>query len=644
MFFLIFFRTCQHDEEFRDFKPFVQKPKKPYKKLMDENKNIYSPIRSTPRFIFNTTALRPDINEPMRCTRGGQVINWGGTNVVCQDSDVITEQKYNVIMETFNNLEDYLTSMMKVTPLEEPIQLLSSYNSFLQLNGGETIYDCDMHFKIVARPYGSESTILASATALQQGGPELRPIQGIIFINIAKVPLKSQTYSDIPNEFFGTCFHEICHAFGVSQHYYEQWLNKETGKPYGEDLPLTRAVHRGKTFTILQTPSAHKYARKRFGKETFTFGDQEVKAGIELEDGGGSGTATSHPEGRVYFGEVMAGVATSDSTISDLSFALLEDTGWYDVNYSYARGHIWGNGLAYTGEPFTEFPDHAPQTSFPANHLCHPPEREKCTYDYKAIGVCMYNEFTCDGTENLNISDPSTFDEHQTFCTTQDFLNPMNYDQRGNSAVHDYMMFITQYSNKDCLNPDTYVSDNKNEKAGPNSRCIERSGGSLGCFETRCQGLNLYVKIGANEYLCSQEGQRVGPLFSKVKCPPPEVICRGMAVNQFFTSDPFNLSYTPELLYMSSIGSPGSVSSIVVYACIGAIALTFLIVLIALIVTFTKRKPIYPDHEHTPPHPKHRHKNGSYRRALSAGGEKKKHKKKPRKSSNKRRKTREQSA
>ena len=59
--------------------------------------------------------------------------------------------------------------------------------------------------------------------------------------------------------------------------------------------------------------------------------------GAELEDQGGDGTALTHWEKRIFQNEAMTGtVHTENPVYSRLTFALLEDSGWYLPNYDLA--------------------------------------------------------------------------------------------------------------------------------------------------------------------------------------------------------------------------------------------------------------------------------------------------------------------
>jgi hypothetical protein len=90
----------------------------------------------------------------------------------------------------------------------------------------------------------------------------------------------------------------------------------------------SRVLARGKNVTQIVTPSVVKAVREHFGCSTLN--------GAELEDGGGAGTAGSHWEKLLFGPEFMTGV-TSGAEInpySAITFALFQDSGWYQVNIS----------------------------------------------------------------------------------------------------------------------------------------------------------------------------------------------------------------------------------------------------------------------------------------------------------------------
>lgn len=53
--------------------------------------------------------------------------------------------------------------------------------------------------------------------------------------------------------------------------------------------------------------------------------------GVPIENGGGDGTAASHWEKRVLYGELMVGTMQSTQVVavSDITLAIFEDSGWW---------------------------------------------------------------------------------------------------------------------------------------------------------------------------------------------------------------------------------------------------------------------------------------------------------------------------
>ena len=86
-----------------------------------------------------------------------------------------------------------------------------------------------------------------------------------------------------------------------------------------------------KTTHIMVTPRVVDEVRRHF--------DCPTLEGAELEDQGGDGTAFTHWEKRIFQNEAMTGtVHTAKPVYTRLTFALLEDSGWYIPDYSKGDG------------------------------------------------------------------------------------------------------------------------------------------------------------------------------------------------------------------------------------------------------------------------------------------------------------------
>ena len=77
------------------------------------------------------------------------------------------------------------------------------------------------------------------------------------------------------------------------------------------------------------TPKVSEVARKYFNCDSIP--------GIALEDEGGEGTASGHWEERLVYSEAMTSTNVRDPVYSDFTFAWMEDSGYYKVNWAYSE-------------------------------------------------------------------------------------------------------------------------------------------------------------------------------------------------------------------------------------------------------------------------------------------------------------------
>ena len=82
----------------------------------------------------------------------------------------------------------------------------------------------------------------------------------------------------------------------------------------------------GNQRAYINSPKLFQIAKKYFNCDTIE--------GVELEEYGGEGTVGSHWEARILLGDYMNGYAfTAEIVISELTLALLEDSGYYKAKY-----------------------------------------------------------------------------------------------------------------------------------------------------------------------------------------------------------------------------------------------------------------------------------------------------------------------
>ena len=108
--------------------------------------------------------------------------------------------------------------------------------------------------------------------------------------------------------------------------------------------------------------------------------------GLELESSGGGGSAGAHWEKRLMRNDFMvADNDIQDVIYSDITLALFEDSGWYQVDYDYTTGNIWGKN---EGCDFIE--DKCVQNGIPAfPEFCNDGNNvERCDFMHLHKGYC----------------------------------------------------------------------------------------------------------------------------------------------------------------------------------------------------------------------------------------------------------------
>jgi leishmanolysin len=146
--------------------------------------------------------------------------------------------------------------------------------------------------------------------------------------------------------------------------------------------------------------------------------------GLKIEDGGGEDTVRTHPEAA----EVTCRVFVGDAFISNVTLAILDDTGWYEINYSIAESYPWGDGRSMGVGPITEFPS-AP----PKHYLCWERQwKPSCHHDFLSKAHCSpVTDFIC----------PKTDENFRQACDWWPFVNPLNLSFRGELSVFNYLDF-----------------------------------------------------------------------------------------------------------------------------------------------------------------------------------------------------------
>eukprot|EP00927_Polykrikos_kofoidii_P054229 TRINITY_DN48684_c0_g1_i1.p1 TRINITY_DN48684_c0_g1~~TRINITY_DN48684_c0_g1_i1.p1 ORF type:complete len:1468 (-),score=220.05 TRINITY_DN48684_c0_g1_i1:16-3876(-) len=218
--------------------------------------------------------------------------------------------------------------------------------------GGEGIPNADFALYVTARDTGpcKGGSTMAYASSCRQDAAD-RPIAGYFNFCKSHVLGGSRSWHAI----VGLAVHEILHtlAFGSSLFAFfrdddgnPRTVRDEQGFPSwdvdtvsylpGPSTVMRTQLEDGTPKHYMVLPRVLDEARRHFGCPTL---DK-----IPLEESGGDGTAFSHFDQRVFFTDVMAPQLTGFPRVSTVTLAVLEDSGWYKVDFALAGDFSFGKG------------------------------------------------------------------------------------------------------------------------------------------------------------------------------------------------------------------------------------------------------------------------------------------------------------
>eukprot|EP01083_Nonionella_stella_P138162 420446_1 len=378
------------------------------------------------------------------------------------------------------------------------------HNASLYRKSGPGIADADL---VIYVSYDTSDSSCASGNTLAYAGACVsdqfgRPIAGSINLCPGVVSTQFWKYDAV------TVLHELTHILVMSS---SLWNNFWT---------YSTVVVNTTDNAWIVTDKVKEVARAHF--------DCDTLIGAPLENNYGAGTAVSHWEGKYLMHEYMIGVAFSSlERVSVFTLALMEDSGWYQVDYDFAEPYVWGKdaGCAFlTGECVTSSQSNYPQ------FWCESEADDGCSADYAGVGDCLVFDrgtipdkfrWYSDVLGGPKFMDYCGFIEPTESSTHADFEH-ICWDERGN-----------QYDTRG-MSSDTY---------GLDSRCVDTvsdSGTRSGyCFKHECVGFDsstsqwsqVVITANTETITCSRADafstKTVSSVagLSTVTCPNVDAVC-----------------------------------------------------------------------------------------------------------------------
>lgn len=333
------------------------------------------------------------------------------------------------------------------------------------------------------------------------------------------------------------------------------------------------------------------------GKEHYDCLDLE---GVELEHYGGPGSSYSHWSKRYLNEDYMVADTNGEYVISTITLALLEDSGWYKVNYNNAQVLLWGykkgcgfledkcvNGKILVKEsretqkrifPFRRRLKHGSLSSSNSpirekniredegesspiinsnyDEFCDFSAQQKCSSSRNFRGICSLYQYSEDlpdqyqyfsNAKNIGgISDMGDFCPYPLIIT-----NPYTNSLIGNCKSGS--LFNEDKGEKICedcrcymssLIPENTIDHKKTSKNEIYNKYMINTKKNAICYETRCRkesdNVVLSLIIDNQEYDCPSTGGliTIKGYLGYVDCPIPDDLCKA------FTKEKEGSSYS----------------------------------------------------------------------------------------------------
>ncbi|GAM17225.1 hypothetical protein SAMD00019534_004000 [Acytostelium subglobosum LB1] len=547
--------------------PLPPTPQTPNAKLHVKGWN-YIRVRTDMSF-FNTSA-----SSSQECSKEGDLIpvgindtsrSWPICNQTvryrcylnCSANDVVTA---DVARFVFNDVIPtslaIIESIVMVPTRDGPLQLnrdmlrmsKGKCGPTVQLNstyGEKTFDDTDLLLFVTLRPIMMTS-VIAFGTPCNfdfddhtYDGRVIfgRPLAGSINLS----PMYMNSLMSVPGKYgfqkaVQSTVHELIHVLGFTQNLYTSFLDKN-GVPHVDPIVVEKQTDTGingqpieRFYTKMKTPHLVNATQRHFNCPSCD--------GLEMENKGAKFSdqmaKCSHWDSRTAYSELMNPTQSSPiMTLSVLTLAFLQDMGWYVVDMRMAQEFHWGEneGCQFLNGRCENWKDGKEKGYFCDNRRAPP----QCTADLRGIGNCNIMQM------KVNLSDISPYYVHYPnpylggpnvtdYCA---FIE-MNIARIGSLCTDHHSIYSRCFMVNTTLSPSTGNSTvNGTSVNSMDNFRNETSQVAPRCYETKCEGEALFVRLIGSEYVACPSGAVIQDgSNSTVTCPMNNLVCgRPMAVD-----------------------------------------------------------------------------------------------------------------
>jgi len=295
---------------------------------------------------FNETVGRIDVEELPLPGQGDRTLQSSTTgsssfpNIrITPDYSLLVNGSAEFINYVKNTLMppviSYFQAALRVKqPLTSPLTLPKYLTSICGYPTPPVLYSgvTTDFYLVVASSTDSANNWVASAGSCFLSSVSSRPIIARMLFNLVYTqPANGDVLLHEQNTYL--TIHEMFHAFGFASSSFQYFIDA-----YGNTIPnpVKNITLNGSVRSVLDVEPLTSNLRNYFGCSTLP--------GAIMENDGGAGTAGSHFERRYFLYEVMTSGVINSYRVSSFSFMVLEASGWYIPDYSFAEPFYFGQG------------------------------------------------------------------------------------------------------------------------------------------------------------------------------------------------------------------------------------------------------------------------------------------------------------
>ena len=541
------------------------------------NANIYNFTQSQNQFESHYRKLADDDYKPIRIYVSKRVISL---------SLSFLSSLRTLLFNDLDEVINYIEKLINVVYINYPIKF--DYQTILEKNlvieDQSPIYDEALvtginNYDLVIIPMVDLVNDYISSENLLRDSTTNRVIGAIINIPLSLIRnLNKRNFNHYAKSII---LHLMTHVLGFDYESFQYF-------PGGLENTIRTEISRGVNRTYIITPKVVQFQKDYYNCP------QEI--GIELEDQNDESTeinqAHSHWESRILLGEYMNSVIYKpEIVISEFTLALLEDSGWYKVNY-YTGGLMRFGKHKGCSFLTNDCCDNQGKTSF-KNEFFDTEDVDKPSCSSGRLSR-TYNKYTTYDASLIqyyrtlaNNNDIGGFTINSDYCFGFTTISTEENDNDlyvGNCKLGSpgYGTQIIYNQNQNYKNGD--LQEIIGEKYSDNSFCVLSEAYPIGltqeektlynnifdtivhpvCYEMYCTDYSLTIKISDQYVVCPRKGGKVevnGSFKGYLYCPDYNLICTGTKMcNDLFDcidqeSLPRNIKYDYDYDYNDDTSS-----------------------------------------------------------------------------------------